>query len=185
MGRRGVEGDGPRGGRASAAIVVVAVLASVVGVVLAVDGMVGRPHVVTREGRAGDLRLEVSKAAWVSHDMEPMPGMSMAGMPADGYRRLHLEVAMRNEGGTAQRFAPDQFRLEAERQGWNLATTSFVTGALGPGQTMAGDLFFDLPSDATDRPLRLGWRPPGHDLQFRLDAALGDAPHADDDGHDE
>ena len=185
MGRR--EGGRAISWRAGpAALLSVALLAGVVGAVMAVAGAVNRPRLVASSGRAGDLTLEVSRAEWVTHDMEPMPGMAVAGMAPEGFTRLHLEVTLQNRGGGRRTFATEQFGLEAERARVDLASTSFVTGAIGPGELMAGDLFFDVPTGATDHALRLAWRVPGRDVLFQLDAPPGPAPHGQEtSGHEE
>lgn len=163
-----------------------ALLAGAVGTGMALAGAVNRPHLVTSSGRAGDLSLEVSRTEWVTHDMAPMPGMAVAGMAPEGFTRLHLEVTLQNRGDARRTFATEQFGLEAEQARVDLASTSFVTGAIGPGELMAGDLFFDVPTGATDHALRLAWRVPGRDVLFRLDAPPGPAPHAQEaGGHEE
>ena len=179
-----------RGGRHRRAwpvslLVGVAVLSGVAGLFLALDGAGNQTRSVRSVGSAGDLTLRVSRGGWVAHEMDMgTPGMAMEGMPADGFRRLHLEVAMTNRGAQVRSFGPDQFRLQATGGRWALTSSSFVTGALGPGQAMAGDLFFDVPETATADDLALAWKAPGHKVLFSLSDALGPAGHQHDDDHE-
>ena len=157
---------------------VVAVASGVAGLGLAFTGK-AEPRVTGSVGRAGDLTLAVDRGNWVAHEMDmgASPKMAMEGMPPDGYRRLHLEVALTNTGAEDRSFGPDQFRVRSGGRAWRLASSSFVTGALRPGQAMAGDLFFDVPARAADAELALAWTPPGRRLLLLLDDALGTAGH--------
>lgn len=192
LGRLGVLGAGDRTGvtvdnaektrpgarRAAAIAVVVAVASGVAGLGLAFTGE-AEPRVTGSVGRAGDLTLAVDRGNWVAHEMDmgASPQMAMEGMPPDGFRRLHLEVALTNSGAEDRSFGPDQFRVRSDGRAWRLASSSFVTGALSPGQAMAGDLFFDVPAAAADAELALSWTPPGRRLLLLLDDALGTAGH--------
>lgn len=153
-------------------VTAVAIVAGTSGLAVAVATAARQPKVVGSVGRSGDLSVALGRSQWVAHDSGEAPGMPMAGMPPEGFRRLHLEVELRNEGARGRSFGPDQFALVSSTNRWSLRSSSFVTGALAPGQAMGGDLYFDVPMKATDGPLRLAWQPPGRDVLFRLDGGL-------------
>jgi hypothetical protein len=127
---------------------------------------------------ASGLRLAVERVAWVAHHPAgsgaPMP-MPMPDMPAPGAERLLVEVRVENPGEGWRTITPAEFRLAAAAGTWPVRTGSLAAGALGPGQAVAGLLYFDLPRSDTEPPAdpRLIWSRGGRDTAL----ALGPAAH--------
>jgi hypothetical protein len=160
-------------------------LAAAVGLVLLAGALLGRAPVSAGAAPGGvaeadGLRLAVERVAWVAHHPAgsgapmPMP-MPMPDMPAPGAERLLIEVRVENPGEGWRTVTPAEFRLAAAAGTWPVRMGSLVPGGLGPGQAVAGLLYFDLPrSDMEPRAdLRLVWSRGGRDTAL----ALGPAAH--------
>lgn len=131
---------------------------------LAGNRVVG-PPATSEDGsvRIGELGLRVEAAAWVDHHAGPHQAM-VPDTPADGRRRLRLEMILQNFGERAQSFGPGEFRLGSAAGGsWRARGSSFAIGSLWRSQALAGDLYFDVPEGATS--LFLEWRRDGRTLR--------------------
>jgi hypothetical protein len=127
--------------------------------------------------QSGGLVLTVNEVARVSgghDDMSgaaqpsygfPMPQQAMQqmmpGMQAEDEQRLHVEVSLRNPGGTPKRYRPEDFHLVSGAGGRWLPKDPFTPGTLAPGFALTVDLYFDFPQGEAD--LSVDWTPAGGD----------------------
>ncbi len=153
-------------------VVVGAIVAAVVGVVLAVLMVANRGPATSfvelgEEANAGGMSLVVGVSEWVDPgDMNeeaqvfPMPASMMPGMPDAGEGRLHMEVSLKNPAGGVVEYSSAEFRLEAESGTvWEPFQSSFLPGTLGPREALSGDIYFDVPQ--TNEGLYLVWTKDG------------------------
>lgn len=161
--------------------------------VAAVAGSPAPGHAHEDTYQSGGLVLTVNLAAPAAHDEMtgvtqpsypadfPMPGQTMPGMQAQDEERLHVEVSLRNPGGTAKPYRLDDFHLVSGAGGrWIPNNDSFAPGMLAPGLALNLDLYFDYPLGHSD--LSVSWTPIGGDPVV-IPLIVGDAPARPGHGH--
>ena len=136
--------------RGTTAILLSAAAVAVAGLVL-LAVMLTQPRVRTGVAgeavRAGRLTFSVSEAAWVGHDMASMGQMPMPGMPAEDASRLHVKVLVGNASDGRVPLRAEDFRLlSASGRSWSAQRATVPASTdLSAGQSLVGDLYFEVP----------------------------------------
>lgn len=157
-----------------------ALLAALAGIA-ALAGALGERASAPAEGEptgtvvVGSLELRVEMVEWARHEHEtkrPMPAAMMPGAPAEGSRRLHLEVSLRNTGTGARPFSQGELRLHAASGSWwSPWGSSFHGSGLEAGQRLSADLYFDVPEGEVG--LFLTWTRDGRAVRIPLSGGAG------------
>lgn len=159
-----------------------ALAAGLLGIVLAVSLFRAHSSEITfvpsgEPAEAGGLSLSLEATEWLRHDMEPtsfpMPASMTTGMPAQGQKRLYVEMTLGNAGDGSPAYTPSEFRLLSEGgASWAPSAASFAEGALRPGQAMNGGVFFDVPEGESD--LHLVWSRAGEEVHIPVAGGVPD-----------
>lgn len=184
---RNVARRDPRGSRSArlkpAAVVVLALVLAVIGVVMASTSGAGASE---NAATVGGLTARLSTAGWVNVDHQMMPGYQMPaqmmpGVPAEGDARLAVPMTLVNSGRNVEIYAmEDEFRLVggADQDPRVPESDSFGGGGrLAPGSAVDGILYFDTKTpEPQDSPLFLEWTRDDHTVRIRLPFSPGSVP---------
>lgn len=99
-----------------------------------------------------------------------MPSAMMGGGPAEGQRRLQIDITYRHRGIEPAVISPEHFRLEnGDAVTWPAARGgTFATTTLQGGHTLHTILAFDVAEESVSDDLRLIWSADGEETSFAL-----------------
>jgi uncharacterized protein DUF4352 len=111
-------------------------------------------------GESADIDDETLKVNEVEHDYSPSSGSS-SPLPGDEFIRVNVTVS--NEGSTPQAYNEFYYKVEDSKglqRGVSLVPVSegFTLGTLAPGQTVTGNMVFEVPQGESGLKLIVGNR---------------------------